>query len=110
MKDPAFLQTLGKRISLRRRALGLTQEQVAEQMGVSVQMISNLEMGRKAIRPENLVKLSGVLQVSTDYLLLGKGSAGELCGVAARLYALPPEQQNAVEQIIDLFSKSASEC
>lgn len=108
MKDSQFLKALGKRISLRRKALGLTQEQVAEQMNVSVQMISNLEQGRKAIRPENLVKLSGVLQISTDYLLMGKGPAGDLCSVAAKLYALSPEQQSAVEQIIDLFSESAS--
>lgn len=108
MKDLQFLQALGTRICLRRRSLGLTQEQVAEQMNVSTQMISNLEQGRKAIRPENLVKLSNVLQVSTDYLLLGKGSSGEVCGVAAKLYALSPEQQSAVEQIIDLFSETAS--
>lgn len=106
MKDPEFLKALGKRISQRRRSLGLTQEQVAEQMNVSIQMISNLEMGRKAIRPENLVKLSAVLQISTDYLLMGKSSASEVCGVAAKLDTLPPEQQSAVEQIIDLFSKS----
>lgn len=105
MKDTQFLQELGKRICLRRKALGLTQEQVAEQMNVSVQMISNLEQGRKAIRPENLLKLSGVLQVSTDYLLTGKRSADEVCGMAAKLYTLPVAQQKAVEQIIDLFSE-----
>lgn len=104
MKDTEFLKALGKRICLRRRSLGLTQEQVAEQMNVSVQMISNLEQGRKAIRPENLTRLSSVLQVSTDYLLMGKGSTGEVCGVAAKLYSLSPEQQSAVERIIDLFS------
>lgn len=107
MKDTQFLKELGKRISLRRKSLGLTQEQVAERMNVSVQMISNLEQGRKAIRPENLTRLSNVLQISTDYLLAGKGSTGEVCGVAAKLYTLPPAQQKAVEQIIDLFSDSA---
>lgn len=107
MKDPQFLEAMGKRICLRRKALGFTQEQVAEQMNVSTQMISNLEQGRKAIRPENLVKLSSVLQVSTDYLLLGKGSSAEVCGVAAKLYTISPEQRSVVEQIIDLFSDAA---
>ena len=41
-------------------------------MGVSIQLISNLERGNKAIRIDNLIKLSGTLRVSTDYILTGK--------------------------------------
>ena len=41
------LAAIGKRISERRKGMGLTQEQLAEQMDVSIQMISNLERGGK---------------------------------------------------------------
>lgn len=66
------LKEIGKRICERRRHLNLTQEIVAEKMNVSVQMISNLERGNKAIKIDNLVKLSKILSVSTDYILTGK--------------------------------------
>lgn len=65
------LENIGKRIGERRKQMGLTQEKLAEQMDVSIQMISNLERGVKAIRIDNLVRLSQILKVSTDYILTG---------------------------------------
>lgn len=103
MTDTQLLKTLGRRICLRRKALGLTQEQVAERMNVSVQMISNLELGNKAIRPENLVKISTVLQVSTDYLLFGHSTASSETDLSEKMARLTREQRAAVMQIIDLF-------
>ena len=66
-----LLTDIGSRISKRRKELGLTQEFLAEKMNVSVQMISNLEHGNKAIRIDNLINLSQILEISTDYILLG---------------------------------------
>lgn len=68
----ADLVAIGGRISKRRKQLGLTQEFVAEKMNVSVQMISNLERGNKAIKIDNLLKISDILGVSTDYILKGE--------------------------------------
>lgn len=65
------LKAIGKRIRKRRKELNLTQEQIAEKMEVSIQMISNLERGNKAIKIENLIKISEILGVSTDYILIG---------------------------------------
>ena len=63
MSETAFLKEMGQRIMLRRKSLRLTQEELAEKMDVSTQMISNLELGKKAIRPENLAKVCDVLDV-----------------------------------------------
>ena len=57
MGDDKLLKEMGARINARRRELKMTQETLAEKMDVSVQMISNLELGKKAIRPENIIKL-----------------------------------------------------
>ena len=70
MGDEKLLKEIGVRINARRKELGFTQEQLAEQMEVSIQMISNLELGKKAIRPENLVKLCSVLNISADYIFV----------------------------------------
>lgn len=72
MSDGKLLKEMGKRIHEKRKALNFTQEQIAEKMDVSTQMISNLELGKKAIRPENLVKLCDTLNCSADFLLTGK--------------------------------------
>ena len=65
----AELKDIGKRISSRRKQLNYTQEQIAEKMDVSIQMVSNLERGIKAIKIENLIKISEILKISTDYIL-----------------------------------------
>ena len=101
MADDKFLRELGLRIHNRRRELGLTQEQLAELMDVSIQMISNLELGKKAIRPENLVKLCGILGVSADYILRGTRSDLEFSRLTSKIASLSPEDQNCIELIAD---------
>lgn len=101
MGDEELLKQMGKRINARRKELGLTQEQVAECMDVSIQMISNLELGRKAIRPENLIKLCSVLKVSADYVLCGKKSEAENIVLAAKLAQLSSRHQQIIGELID---------
>lgn len=109
MADYFLLEKIGSRISARRRALGLTQEQVAERMDVSIQMISNLELGKKAIRPENLVKVCTVLDISADYLLFGHNSWRENAEIAQKIRCLSPEHQHIISLLVDsLLPKGSS--
>ena len=63
------LQEIGKRITDRRKKLGLTQEALAEKGDVTTQFVSYAESGKRAMRPENLLKISSALEVSADYFL-----------------------------------------
>ena len=56
----------------RRKRLGLTQEALAEKGEVTTQFVSYAESGKRAMRPENLLKISSALEVSADYLLTGE--------------------------------------
>ena len=64
-----FLVDMGKRISERRKKMGLTQEGLAERGDMTTQFVSYAEAGKRAMRPENLLKISSALGVSADYLL-----------------------------------------
>lgn len=66
-----LLQEMGARIAARRKQLNMTQAALAEAIGVSTQTISSAECGRKALRPENIVKICMALNCSTDYILTG---------------------------------------
>lgn len=101
MADEKFLRDMGARIHLRRREMGLTQERLAELMDVSIQMISNLELGKKAIRPENLAKLCNILGVSADYILRGTRSDLEFSRLTSKIASLSPEDQSCIELIAD---------
>lgn len=60
---------LGEKLKKLRKARGLSQEQLAEQLKVSRQAISKWELGESMPDTDNLVALSDYYGVSLDYLL-----------------------------------------
>ncbi len=101
------LAEIGRRIHARRKQLGYTQEQLAERMEVSIQMVSNLERGNKAIRIDNLVNLSQILEVSTDYILTGKATPADSEALARRVASLSPRDRRIVEELVDQCLREA---
>lgn len=101
MGDEKLLKEIGTRVNARRKELGLTQEALAERMEVSVQMISNVELGKKAIRPENLVKLCNALDASADYILRGIRADWEAVGFMEKYARLTPENQSLLEKLAE---------
>lgn len=61
--------TLGKRIMHNRKRLGLTQEQLAERMGVSAQAVSKWENDQSCPDITLLPKLAEIFEISVDELL-----------------------------------------
>lgn len=104
MGDTAFLKAMGQRIMTKRHALRMTQEELAGKLGVSTQMISNLELGKKAIRPENLAKLCKTLEISADFVLLGADTSTAVDAVADKLLQLTPEELRIVNDLVDYMS------
>jgi len=101
-----ILKDMGQRIMVRRKALRMTQEELAEKMGVSTQMISNLELGKKAIRPENLAKVCDVLGLSADFILTGTNTRTAVDTVAEKLVQLTTEELQLVSDMADYMIKN----
>ena len=100
MGDEKLLKEMGERINFTRKSLRMTQEELAEKMDVSVQMISNLELGKKAIRPENMVKLCDALNVSSDYILRGKMANYETTVIFEDYCRLSLAKQRIIQELI----------
>ncbi|MBQ8747390.1 MAG: helix-turn-helix transcriptional regulator [Clostridia bacterium] len=92
---------MGERIYAARKTQNMTQEQLAEKIGVSTQMISNLELGKKAIRPENLVKVCAVLNISADYALSGKEFCSPAGTLSQKMVSLSRDELRLLEDIIN---------
>ena len=103
------LKEIGQRIVDRRKKLGLTQEALAEKGDMTTQFVSYAEAGKRAMRPENLKKISEALGVSADYLLTCDVIDKELLILSDKMRSLSPSQLRIVENIIDecvsLFDK-----
>lgn len=60
---------IGQKIRQYRKALGLSQEQVAEQIGISLTHMSHIETGNTKLSLQVLVDIAKTLNVQTDDLL-----------------------------------------
>ena len=84
----------------------MTQDQVAEIAGLTPQTVSSAERGTKALRPENIVKLCQVLNVTPNDLLLE--TAPELLSdkPSTLLSKLSPQKRRYLEELIHLFMEA----
>lgn len=60
--------TLGQKIQTQRKEIGLSQEELAEQLGVSRQAVSRWENDNGYPEMEKMIRLSQIYHVSLDYL------------------------------------------
>lgn len=95
------LQDIGNRITELRKRLGWTQEELAEKADLTPQFVSYAEAGKRAMRPENLLKLSKALNVSADYLLTGEIVHKDLLILSDKIKQLTPSQIRIIENIVD---------
>ena len=71
-----LIVTLGEKIYQLRKASRLSQEQFAEQLGVSRQSVSKWELNESKPEIDNIVAISKIFSVSIDDLLKEEGSGG----------------------------------
>ena len=82
----------GKRLKEIRLIRGMTQEELAEMLNINKQHVSRMERGVTACSIDLLIELSCHLQISTDYLLMGKD----------------PDTGKQKEQILEVIKKLSS--
>lgn len=104
-----LLSQIGSRILERRKQLRLTQEELAERAEITAQTISYAELGKKALRPENIIKICSALEISTDYLLLGKISDRDCSILSQKVSELSPAQYRYLEDIINSYIAAIQE-
>ncbi|MEH2922906.1 helix-turn-helix domain-containing protein [Samsonia erythrinae] len=116
-KDETFFKELGTRIALARKAQQLTQQQLAEQLGIAQQTMAHYEGGRLKVSAALLPQLAQILNLSLDELLglpapyrSGKrGPASRLEQQIEIISQLPRTKQKLVSEILDNVIGKAEE-
>lgn len=67
-----FLIPIGRRISEIRRSHNMTQETLAERLGVSPKHISHTECGTSSLSLKNLMEFCNLFNCSLDFIIFGK--------------------------------------
>ncbi|MBP5608149.1 MAG: helix-turn-helix transcriptional regulator [Lachnospiraceae bacterium] len=75
--DPILNKQIGQRVKMIRKMKGMTQEQLADIINISVKHLSSVECGKARFSYENLISACNALDTSTDFLILGKTPLGD---------------------------------
>lgn len=85
--------TTGERIAQLRKDHSMTQPMLAEKMSVSQSTVTSWENDRRNVNNEDLIKLSSLFNVSTDYLL-GKTNK-------KHYYDLTKKDENSIQRQLE---------
>lgn len=100
-------EIIGKRIRYQREKLNLTRAEFAEQIELSPQFLAEIENGKKGMSAETLYKICERVEMSADYMLLGRQSVGSIQTPAVEtLCKIPPKYSEMVEDILQSFLKA----
>lgn len=104
---------IGKKIRQLRKAQGLSQEQLAEQIWISVTHMSHIETGTTKLSLPVLVDIANALSVGTDEILetslsgMKERSAGS---IQALLDTCTPKQAQVLEAILRSAKTAMDSC
>ena len=96
-------EEIGKKIKILRKTRGLTQQQLADKLGIKRATISNYEIGRRS--PSNvkeLEKIAEALGVNIEYFGI---SGGEVYDLVARAKLLFENEEITAEEKIKAYKE-----
>lgn len=119
MKHPVDVH-VGKRVRHRRWMLGMTQQQLAEKVGIKFQQIQKYETGMNRISASRLWGIAGALGVPIAFFfdgLEGQESAGTVEGdiladkealeLVRSYYAIPEQQRRRLFDLARVLSNAS---
>lgn len=101
---------IGKRIKERREQLGLTQEQLAEKLGLATHYISTVERGTTFPRCEKLILLLNGLETSADAIfcdVLDHSVNYQASVLSEKIAELPAEEQKRIMNMVEMMVAQA---
>ena len=97
-------EKMGIRIQELRKERNMTREELAEKAEISTKFLYEVEMGKKGISAETLLKISRALSSSCDYLLTGEGKNRN-----GKFDNMSPAQMKRLGKIMKLINEFCEE-
>lgn len=122
MKHPVDVH-VGKRVRHRRWMVGMTQQQLAEKVGIKFQQIQKYETGMNRVSASRLWDIAGALSVPVNYFFQGisgeelqdvDGAPADILADKEALelvrsyYAIPENQRRRLFELARVLSETAA--
>lgn len=97
----------GKILRKFRKKSGLTQEQLAEQLGISLKYISRIENGNNGIKTQTLIKYMNILKITPNTLykeFITDSQTKKNIELTEKICSLSEEKKVFITSVIDLLN------
>lgn len=91
---------VGQNVKREREKAGYTQERFSELIGIGPKSLSAIERGMVGVSLQLLLRVSTLLSISTDTILLPESNKNNVDDLTARLQKLSPRQFTLVRDIV----------
>lgn len=101
---------IGKRIKMYRMAKGLTQENLAEKIGLSRNYYSAAERGIYSLNIDKIVEIINILDCTADEIfadVINKGYQVKSSLLSEKISKLPKEEQERILAIVETLVETA---
>jgi len=95
---------VGKRIRQRRWMVGMTQQQLAESVGIKFQQIQKYETGANRVSASRLWEIAAALEVSVVYFFDGLSDEDKTRDMAGKIPLALAEDREAVELVRSYYA------
>lgn len=102
-------KAIGSRIRKQRELIGYTREQFAEKLDISVRFAADIELGKRGMSIETLIKICELFSVSSDYIIWGKEKGSKDSDMENLISCLGNTEIRYAKEIIKLLIKAMSE-
>lgn len=103
-----FNLAVGLRIREIRESLGETREEFSERCDISSSFLTAIERGQKSISSKTLYKICTGANISSDYLIFGKGKGYEMDVILELFEGLDNIYKEHAVKILSEFCKAVS--
>mgnify|MGYP002677028066 CR=1 FL=1 len=102
MNKEALMAQMGRNIRTSRKEKGLTQEQLAEAVGITPSFCAQIEAGSRAASVETLYQIAEALEVSASALIYGSTHSERILHITNMLKDMSETNLAYVERYITL--------
>ncbi len=105
-----FTEIVGQNIRELRKSLQLSQQKMAERVGISYKYLGEIERGKVNLSVDILMKISNSFHIEPGKLLVSKSKGNDsLLKAQAILADLSPQQLEIIMDMVDVLKKHSTQ-
>lgn len=100
-------RSFGKILKEFRKKSGLTQEELSEQLGISLKYISRIENGNNGVKTQTLIKYMNILGITPNIIysnFITNQNIKDDISLSEKISSLSNEKKEFISSIIDLLN------